>query len=220
MRIETSSDTSDVMNVTGFLLTRDGGKTMHMVTPDTRACMRGNTEQHPAARLAGMTHGVLNVTFTNATAETLAAEIGPLLINNSTTHHRFRTYYQTEMNMFGQVASNSVLTLEDVWWTSNVTGSALSHWIRMQIPAVGHAPLDALIRAQQEQIQGLPLKRIVVSTQTGANGHVQVSTTTTEVTAVHEGTLGAATFEIPPDYQFIEPPPALPDLASDSAPQP
>ena len=94
-----------------------------------------------------------------------------------------------------------VVKEEEIWAAPKLVDAALGIWLRKTPPKTGNEELDALIAAEMGKVQGFPLKRKVVTTNTDEKGKVESNTVTMEVTELQMVPVPDSTFEIPAGYK-------------------
>ena len=182
-----------------FIITKDGGKTMHMVDPQQKTYTKWDIEG--MAGMAGGAMQMMNMKISTPKVEKLLEEKGGKIAGFPTTHYRFRTEYTMEMNFMGIQQATSTITEEDVWSCQELNDAGLSAWMNQQGTKSGNEQLDKLIKSEMDKIKGFPLKRIVATTTKESNGKTQVMKMTTEVTAIKKASPDSALFELPAGYK-------------------
>lgn len=190
----------------GYLLTRDGGKTLFLVDPEEETYMEWDI-----AGMLGMVGGVMesmqgmmNLELSDVGVEKLAEEPGGELLGYPVTHSRYRTTYTTSIKIMGMGRQSTTETVQDLWTTDAFGDPALGVWLRAEPPATGMEDLDELIAAEMEKVEGFPLKTVSVSTTTGQKGKETTSRSETVVTELSETSVPEGTFEIPAGYTRTE----------------
>lgn len=185
----------------GYMLTKDGGKTMFMVNPNDKTYLKWDM----AAMMGGamqMMKGMMQMKVSDPKVEKILDEKGPDILGYATRHIKFKTTYSMEMSMMGMRNANSVVTEEEMWVTDKIGDAAVQAFREfaagMKLP---DEELEKLVRAQKDKVKGFPLKMISSNSTTGNDGRAQTSVTTMEVTKIENQTVPASTFEIPADYK-------------------
>lgn len=194
------TQTGDKEMAGNYLLTKDGGQTMYMVNTKEKNYMKWDTDA--MMNMAGQMMQMMK--FSDPKVEKLSEEAGEPVAGYPTRHYRFRTTYSMEMNMGFIKSANVVTNEEDVWATTQIKDLGMGVWLKSQKRKTGNAQLDALMKAQMEKINGIPLKMITTTTTTDNRGKSQVSHSTMEVTEIKESAIPASTFEIPAGYEEIK----------------
>ena len=179
-----------------FMITKDGGKIMYMVSPQRKTYSKWD--------MAGMAAGamqMMNMKMSAPKVEKLLEEKGEKIAGFATRHYRFRTSYTMEMSFMGIQRSTSTVTEEDVWSCPELDEAGLNAWMNQQVSNTGNEQLDKLVKAEMEKVKGFPLKRIVATTTKESSGEEQVMKLTTEVTAIKKASPDASLFELPAGYQ-------------------
>ncbi|TFG88779.1 MAG: DUF4412 domain-containing protein [Gemmatimonadales bacterium] len=192
----------------GYMLTQDGGKTLYMVNPKDKTYMKWDVEgmMGGAGGMMQMAKGMMGMKFSDVKVEKVLEEKGEPILGYPTTHYRFTTSYQMEMNFMGRKNVSTVVQEDDLWATSKIKLSTLAVWTGKQLPTTGDEELDKLMKSERAKVEGLPLRTVMTQTTTDAAGKTQVSKTTMEVTEVKEGAMDAALFELPAGYQEMQMP--------------
>ncbi len=207
-RVEFKESANPMIQAGGWLLTKDGGKTMYMVDPDEKTYAEWNLQA-----MMGVVGSVMNgmgpllkIEFSTPKVEKLLDEPGPALVGLPTRHYRFRTSYTTKVRVLGMGNEASVVSEQDVWTTDKLSDVALGVWLRNDPPRTGNAQFDKLMEAEMGKTEGFPLKSVTVSTTTQKKGNKQsVSTMTMEVTQLDINvSVPGSSFEIPAGYKEVE----------------
>jgi hypothetical protein len=182
-----------------YIITKDGGKTMYLVNPKDETYMKWDLDS-----LMGMAGGamkMMNMKFTDPKVEALGEEPDGLIVGLPTVHYRFRTTYTMSMSFMMMKKKAKVVKEEEIWAAPKLVDAALGIWLRKTPPKTGNEELDALIAAEMGKVQGFPLKRKVVTTNTDEKGKVESNTVTMEVTELQMVPVPDSTFEIPAGYK-------------------
>lgn len=200
-RIDVAAHSGPVPNG-GYLLTRDGGKTVTMVDPKKKSYTKWDID-----KLAGMagsimqgTGGLLNMSVTNHKNEKLLDEKGPKLLGIPTRHYKFRTSYTMSMSVMGFAQVSKVATEQEIWAGQGLADDATALWQRVTSFKTGIEDIDKLVSAETGKVKGFPLKTIVVSRTTDSRGREQTSETVTEVTEMKTFNPARKGFEIPEGF--------------------
>jgi hypothetical protein len=124
------------------------------------------------------------------------------------------------MKVLGMGRENRMLTENEFWCTDEIDADGFSAWLRPDRFRTGNTEIDTMIRQQYATIDCLPLRSNVVATTTGGRGRSNTSTTLTEVTALREESVPAATFEVPAGYTATTLVPNIPPQDSPGAEPP
>ena len=183
-----------------YLVTKDGGRTMHLVNPSERCYSVWDMQA-----MMGMAGGMMQMSgmkISNPKVEKLLEESGGTVAGYPTTHYRFRTSYGMEMNMFGMMKSSTAIVRdEDIWATTRIADMGMGVWLKKQDMKTGNPDLDALIKAQTGKIQGIPLRMVSVNTTKDSSGRERVSRSVMEVKQLRSASPAASLFAIPAGYQ-------------------
>jgi len=186
-----------------YLLTTDGGKTLYLVNPKEKTYMQWDIEAmlKTFGSVMESMKGMVNLDFSDPQVEKLADEPGETILGHSTTHSKYRTTYTTSIKVMGMKRSSTTESVQDLWTTNDYDDPAFGIWLRTEPPSTGIEGLDKLIQSSMDQVKGLPLKSVVVSTTTGQKGKRETTTRTeTNVTLLEETSVPASTYEIPAGY--------------------
>ena len=182
-----------------YLVTRDGGKTAYMVNTKEKTYMKWDMAQ--MAGLAGQMTKMMQMKVTSPKVEKLLEEPGEKMVGFPTTHYRYRTSYTMETSFMGKKTSQSTVQEQDVWSTTEIGDLGMGLWLKKEGIKTGDASLDDLMKAHMEQIKGLPLKQITVTTTKDNKGKENVSKMTMEVTHLVKANPSDSLFEMPADYK-------------------
>jgi hypothetical protein len=210
-RVEFSESDNPLMTTGSYLLTTDGGKTLHLVDPKEKTYMEwdlGSMMGGFGAMLQGM-GDMVEFDFSDPEVVKLAEDAGPRLLGHPTTHTRYRTSFTVEMKIFGMSQTMESTTVQDAWSTTAFDAPGLGVWLRNEPPRTGIAELDTFIEKQMETVRGIPLKTVAVTTAVDSQGNETTTTTTTEVVTLREEAVPASRFALPSGYEKVE----MPDLS-------
>lgn len=182
-----------------YIITKDGGKTMYLVNPEEKTYMKWDLDS--LMGMAGGAMAMMNMKFADPKVEALGEEPDGLIAGVPTVHYRFRTSYTMSMSFMMMKKKSKVVKEEEIWATPKLVDAALAIWLRKTPPKTGNEDLDGLIRAEMGKVQGFPLKRRTVTTNTDEKGKVETSTVTMEVTDLQMAPVPDSTFEIPQGYK-------------------
>jgi hypothetical protein len=186
----------------GFILTKDGGKSMTMVNTKDKTYM--SWDMDAMMGMAGAMTSMMKMEVTDPKLEKLLDEPGQPILGYPTRHYKFRIRYGMSMNVMGFSMVSDVTREEETWTTTKIDTAALSRWIG-KIPKTMNETLDKLIELERGKMEGLPLKMISVqSTTDKKNGKVTTTKQTMEVTEIQTLTADPATFEIPAGYKEMK----------------
>ena len=182
-----------------YIITKDGGKTMFLVNPKDQTYMKWDLDS--IMGFAGGAMKMMNMKFSDPKVEALGEEPDGLIAGLPTVHYRFRTSYTMSMSFMIMKKNLKVVKEEDIWAAPKLVDAALGMWLRKTPPKTGNQDLDALIQAEMGKVQGFPLKRKTVTTNTDEKGKAETTTVTMEVTDLQMGPVPDSTFEIPAGYK-------------------
>ena len=185
------------MKSDSYILTKDGGKTMVMVSTKDKTYM--NWDMDAMMGMAGAMTSMMKMEVTDPKMEKLLDEAGAPLLGYPTRHYKFRISYGMSMTVMGFSTASQVVRDEESWTTTRIDTAALSRWIK-KAPKTMNESLDKLIALERDRMEGLPLKTISAQTSTDKKGKAQVLKTTMEVTEVETLTADPKSFEVPAGY--------------------
>jgi hypothetical protein len=193
----------------GYLLTKDGGRTVYFVDPDEGAYMRWDLD----AMLGGLGGAMqslgpmMKMDFTNYESEKVSEGAGPELHGLATTHYVFTSSYDMEIKVMGMGQKTHNETRNEMWTTTQLGDAGFAVWLRNSPPKTGIEGLDAYLADQVSQVQGFPLKTIVTTTSTDEKkGRTNTTVTTNEVTTLRDEEIDPATFVLDPALKETEMP--------------
>lgn len=192
-----------------YLLTLDGGKILYIVNPQEKTYARWSVDGMVAivGTLMNGLGPLLKIEISDPKVEKLLDEDGGEVAGHATRHRKLRTSYAMKVRVIGIGSSSEVTVEEDLWTTTAWNDAGLGVWLRADPPRSGNAEIDKLIAAQREKIDGLPLKRMTVSTTTQKKGNRQsVTRSTTEVTELKKAAVPESTFDLPTGYSEVAAP--------------
>ncbi|HLE60141.1 MAG TPA: DUF4412 domain-containing protein [Thermoanaerobaculaceae bacterium] len=190
---------SPLMGKGTYIITKDGGKTMYLVSPEDKTYMKWDLDS--IMGFAGGAMKMMNMKFSDPKVEALGEEPDGLIAGIPTVHYRFRTSYTMSMSFMMMKKTTRVVKEEDIWAAPKLIDAALGIWLRKTPPKTGNEDLDGLIKAEMGKVQGFPLKRKTVTTNTDEKGKVETNTVTMEVTELQMVPVPDSTFEIPQGYK-------------------
>ncbi|MBL7076598.1 MAG: hypothetical protein ISS31_03910 [Kiritimatiellae bacterium] len=201
-RIDFDSGKNGAVPRGGYLLTRDGAKTVFMVNTQEETYMKWDIDK--LAGMAGsimqMAGGMLNMSVTNHKNEKLLDEKGPTMMGVPTRHYKFLTRYGMEVNVMGFKQKSDVATEQEIWAGQGLADDATALWKRITSFKTGIEDIDKLIADEAGKVKGFPLRTIVKSTTTDQRGRKQTTETVTEVTDMKKLKPNPKIFVIPNTY--------------------
>lgn len=202
---------ADLYNIGDYMLSRDEGKTLYLVSPTTKTYTKYDV-QSMMAGMGGMVQGMrgmMKVSFEAPRVEKLMQEDGGLIAGLPTQHYRYRTSYTVSMHLTGAKKVSTVIE-EDIWTTDKLVDPALKVWLKQDPPPTGDEQVDKMIRAEMSKVEGFPLKRVTVTRTSDAAGE-HSSQSEMDVLEVKRVTVPPATFAIPRGYREVAPKRGLED---------
>ncbi len=199
-KIEFAESRNPMMGEGTYLMTHDGGGTVYLVNP--------NKETYAVWDMTGMMEfasgamGMIDMKISDPTVEKLLEEGGGSVLGYPTTHYKHRTSYTMSMSVMGMKSESKTVQEDDTWSTTALSETAMGVWLRSEPPSLGNEEFDALIKAEMGKVEGVPLKKVSVSTRTDPKqGKSETTTTTMEVTRLEAMAVPAGTFVIPSEYE-------------------
>lgn len=218
-RIEfVTGDKSGPISKGNFLVSTDGGDTVHLVNPKDKTyapfsfkdMMAGLNQAMEMMKQMG---GMMKIEFTDLSSEKLLEEPGGEILGRPTTHYRYKNRHTMSMNMMGMKQSSTTETTQDIWSTDTVDMTGFGIWLSPNRGVqTGNEEFDKLISQQMDQINGFPLKIINESTMTDGRGGPQKGSYMTEVTVLREESIDDQVFGWPSNYKETEIMPEMPDM--------
>lgn len=201
-----------------YILSRDQGKTVYTVSPQTRTYSQYEV-QDMFASLGGMVRGLrgkMHMEFQSPTVEKLLEEDGGMIAGLPTRHYRLRTTYVTTVHV-GEDRTLHTTREEDVWTTTQLGDPSLFSWLTAAPPSTGDAQFDQIVRDAMHKVPGFPLKRVTVTRTVTGDGREQITRGEMEITELKSVELPDSLFQIPDGYTKVEPRPEQ-DAEPDSKP--
>lgn len=217
MKIEFEQSGNPMMGKGTYIVTTDGGKTFYLVNPEEKTYAKWDMDAMlgMAGGMMKMARGMMNLSFSDPKVEQLGDEPGPTMLGMPTTHYTYRTSYTMSMKFFGMNRATKVVRDEQFWTTPKLAEEVLGTWMKRKY-RTGDEQLDKLIDTEMQKVHGIPLKSVIVSTNTDEKGKSQTTTMTTEVTELHTVPVPDSTFEIPAGYTETQLMPTGQEGGSDS----
>ena len=179
-----------------LLLTRDGGKTVILVSPKSKTFGPWS-----AGGAAGATSSLMALRLENPKVEKLVDEASGRIAGIATRHYRYRTTYALEMQLLDRPKKSSTTRVEDLWLSAEPGDAGLALWLSKEPLKTGDAALDRLLAAEAARLTGFPLKRIVETTVRDDHGAEQTTKTVLEVTEFRTVKIPEAFFALPADFR-------------------
>jgi hypothetical protein len=198
-KVEFETSGNPMMPQGSYMVTTDGGKTLKLVKPKEKTY--STLDMDSMMGMAGGMMKMMNFKFTDPKVEKLAEEPDGLVAGIPTIYYKFRTSYAMEMKFMGMKQASTTVKEEEIWSAPKLIENALGIWLRRTPPKTGSEELDKLVAAEMGKIEGFPLKRVTVSTQTDKKGKSQTTKVTMEVTSLEMSIVPDSTFAIPAGFQ-------------------
>jgi len=204
-RIDVAAHSGPVPNG-GYLVTRDGAETIHMIDPSKRTYTKWDISKlgSMAGGLMEGSGGLLDMSVTNHKNEKVLDEAGPRILGRPTRHYSFLASYTMAMGVMGFTQTTRTETDQEIWTAQGLADDVTALWKRVIAMKTGIEDIDRLVATETSKIAGFPLKIRVISRTTDSNGRQQTSQTVTEVTEIKEFTAKKSIFEIPAGYTEAE----------------
>lgn len=205
-RVEFTEGSNPMMKKGDYVLTKDAGKTMLMVSPTDKTYATWDMEamMGAAGDMMKAMGGMMKMEFSDPKIEKLTDEAGESILGYPTRHYKFRTTFTTTVSIMGRQNVSSTVKEEEIWATTAITDAGMGAWLRKSPPKTGNESIDKLIQAEMGKVQGFPLRHIMVNSSTDASGRTQTHTTTTEVTELKKTSVPDSTFVVPSDYTELK----------------
>lgn len=203
-RIEFVQNDAPFLPPGAYLLSRDGGKTLYVIDPAEKTFAKWDMGVLTKDVSDTMDRLKARTSITQPKLEKLLDEPSEPIAGFSTRHYRYRTSYNTNLEIMGSISVLKIVTEEDIWATTKLQDPALAVWLRKTPEPSGDAQLDALLKTEMSKIQGFPLKRITTTTTTDSHGKPQKLTTTMSVSKVALTGVAKSVFAIPEGYKQTE----------------
>lgn len=204
LRVDFVESGNPIMGKGTYVLSQDAGRTMLLVNPKDKTYATFDVEamMGAATSMLKALGPMAQISFSKPSIEKLLDEPGPSLLGLPTTHYKFRTTYSMDMKVMGMKMGNASVVEEELWSTTAFDQElAMAAWLRKGVKT-GDESFDALIEAEMNKSNGLPLKRVAVTTNTDAQGRKTTTTQTTEMTAIDQNAvIPPGTFTLPPGYK-------------------
>ncbi len=194
-RFEFTTSGNPMMGTGTYLLTKDAGKTVTMVSPKDKTYMAWDL-----GALAGMAGAITKMQYLNPKVELLEETKGEKILGYATTRYRFRTSYTMSMNVMGFQNTTETVQEQEIWAAPALKDAAFNFKGLQGGMRVGDAALDKLLAAELGKIKGFPLKTVMTQTAKDARGKSSLTRMTMEVTSLNEVKPAVAQFEIPAGY--------------------
>jgi len=195
---------NEMMPAGSYLLTTDGGQTIHLVKPEDKTYGEFDLEAIFQMMGALSESGMMKFEIDNARVESLPSGSGKTVAGVATEHARFRTNYDMTIKVMGMGRAQHVETLQELWYSEALSDAAMGIWLRKEPPKT-NTELDELIALEVGKIRGMPLEAITRTTTTGKKGKQTTTVNHTLVSDLRQGvSFPAATFVIPDDYRLVQ----------------
>lgn len=184
-----------------YMLTNNAGETIYMVDPKEKVYFEIDVSQ--LMSLIEATGGMVQLEFSDVSAEKLSESAGGPVLGHSTTKYKLRTGFTMEMSVMGMQRVSTVDATQDLWITRDVGGEAWTMWLKM-MPSGGDTDQFLQWAEQSGLTNGFPLRSSSLTTMTNRKGKTQTTQADMEVTVLRQEPIDVAMFQIPPDYTKSE----------------
>lgn len=187
----------------GYLLTKDGGRTLYLVDAEEQAYSKWDLTAMFATlgALLESAGPMLDLEFSNAENQKLGEVDGGSILGYPTRHYQWQSAYDMKMSILGIKRQYHVDLKEDFWSTTALDAEGFGVWLRPDRSKTGSREFDELLSAEMAKAEGFPLKTVTHTTMTTGKGKQQRATSTTEVTLLRQESVPASTFELPEGFQ-------------------
>ncbi len=198
-------DPSGMFEQGTYILSTDGGRTIHLVNPAERTISEVDFAQvfQMVGAIADAAGGLVRMEFDDFVAEQLGEAPGEPILGYPTTHLRFRSGYTMRMSVLGMRQEQRTDVEQEIWCTDAVDEAGFHVWLRPDRFRTGNEGFDRMIEQQFATVDCLPLRNRTVTRSSGGRGAGSTVTSVTEVTALREDTPPAGTFELPQGYEVV-----------------
>lgn len=220
-RIELSEgDPSGMMPAGSYLITNDGGATLHLVNPHERTIAEVDLAGILSAASAAldMVSGMMQMEFTDFTSEQLSRERGDTILGYPTQRYRYQNGYTMRISVFGMRQETRTETEHDIMCTDAIDARTLGAWVGPDRLRTGNENIDRLLEQQFADLDCTPLRVVSVSSMSDGRGRPSATTTTMEVTQLRQENAPANAFTLPADYERVSLLPEMPDMSEFSMP--
>lgn len=196
-----------------YLLATGGGATVYIVNPAEMTYSEMNVDQLLAmtGNVMNAVSGVMQMSFSDFVNDKLAEEPGGQVLGYDTTRLEFLTGYTMNIGMLGMRRSMRNETRQELWCTDAIDASGFGVWTSPDRFRTGNAELDALIKAQYQELDCVPLRsRVTTTTSNGGRREAESVSEMEFVTLREEASSPAGTFDLPSGYTAVS---LLPDMS-------
>jgi hypothetical protein len=192
------------------MLLRDDGK-VTVVLPSQGMAMAIDAQQMQGGMQMMRAFGVEPPVVSNVTVDVTDLGAGEAILGFPTRKYRVRQQYSITTSMRGQSRTERHDDVSELWMTTAMPGFAdglekFAETLGNAFGGAGQGASSELAAAMAGKIpKGYPLKSVVKSNTTDANGQARTTTTTIEVLDVSKATLDASEFDVPAGIQVIDP---------------
>jgi hypothetical protein len=184
------------------VISNDGGKTLIVINPKKKSYYKLELEgmmKGAAGAMQGM-GGVMQMKISNESVDVRENGAGGDIEGFPTSKYTVTTTYDMSMKIMGMKNDQNIRMVSEIWATEKLPVDYMT-FVQQKGLKTGMADLDRLIAKQSAAMKGFPLKQIMTTTSTAANGKAQTTVMTLTVTNIAKATIGADQFEIPAGYK-------------------
>ena len=177
-----------------YLVTRDGGEQIFVVTPGEQRYMEF-MGSGGLADLAELTGGLLQFELSDVSAEVVKRSSGGEILGHSTVRLDWKASYKVAMKTgFGQDQEMRYEAEGSSWLASDLKVDDFGLWL-------WNGDLQRVLDAAHGGEKGFPLRIQSRTRETQPDGRVDTSTSELEITRLRQEAILASRFEIPSHYQ-------------------
>lgn len=189
------------------VVSNDGGKTLTVMNPKKKTYYEISPEGMMQGAAAAMKSagGLVQMNFSNESVDVKQEGAGGDVEGYPTMKYTVTTSYDMSMKIMGMKNDSKVRTVSEVWATEKLPVEYMT-FVQQKGFKTGMEGLDRMIAKQSAAMKGFPLKQVMTTTTTAANGKSQTNTTTLTVTNIEKATVADEQFEVPAGYSEVDSP--------------
>lgn len=187
-------------------LSRDAGETYVILQPDKKNYYEVTADQAAdrMSRVLSMAMEKMNLRITNARSRVIDEGRGTKIDGYSTRKYNHSMSYDMTMSLGGQTIAASTNVKSRIW-TTDMFSERYFQFLRKQQARTGIPEIDARLASDIAKVKGFPLRQ-VVETSVTANQMTQHSRADMRVSNIRHTDIPGERFEIPDDYEKVDPP--------------
>jgi hypothetical protein len=185
-----------------IVVSNDAGKTLVVMNPKKKTYYELPLEgmmQGAAAAMKGM-GGMMQMNISNESVDVKQEGAGGDIEGYPTTKYTVTTAYDMSMKIMGMKNESKIKMVSEIWSTEKLPVEYMT-FVQQKGFKTGMEELDRLIAKQSAAMKGFPLKQVMTTTTTAANGKSQTNTTTLTVTNIKKASVADDQFEVPAGYK-------------------